>query len=241
MPRAAATRGGLASGAAYRATKARVTMPDRVPPLSAPLEKQLCDLYENDCIFDKFDACMNGDATHIATGSYANGFRVFGPGGGEAALEATRDPMRRRVQPGAGKVRGRMGLGARRSGRARVGPRRGSGRASDGAAPRLSRPGAARRERGRRASLFGRRLSQRGSWLVAEIPRASQQRCAASPLTARPGPPPSPPPGAAALDRPRQARPRQARRRRRRRRRGRPGGVRRLRGQAAAPGVAPGG
>lgn len=37
---------------------------------------QLCDLYENDCIFDKFDACMSPDGSAIATGTYSNNFKV---------------------------------------------------------------------------------------------------------------------------------------------------------------------
>lgn len=42
------------------------------------LQPQLCDLYENDSIFDKFDCCINGKGDAIATGSYNNLFRVFG-------------------------------------------------------------------------------------------------------------------------------------------------------------------
>lgn len=62
---------------------------------------QLCDLYENDCIFDKFDCCMNGAATYVASGSYNNSFKVFkcADGAQGIPLEATRDPMRRRLQP----------------------------------------------------------------------------------------------------------------------------------------------
>jgi serine/threonine-protein phosphatase 2A regulatory subunit B len=62
---------------------------------------QLCDLYENDCIFDKFDCCMNGAATYVASGSYNNSFKVFkcAEGSQGTPLEATRDPMRRRLQP----------------------------------------------------------------------------------------------------------------------------------------------
>jgi hypothetical protein len=37
---------------------------------------QLCDLYENDCIFDKFGCCMNGTATCFASGTYSNTFKV---------------------------------------------------------------------------------------------------------------------------------------------------------------------
>lgn len=31
---------------------------------------QLCDLYENDSIFDKFECCLSGDGLRVATGSY---------------------------------------------------------------------------------------------------------------------------------------------------------------------------
>ncbi|KAJ0816882.1 putative protein phosphatase 2A regulatory subunit PR55 [Helianthus annuus] len=57
----------------------------------------LCDLYENDSIFDKFECCLSGDGQRVATGSYSNLFRVFGrhPGTTEATtLEASRNPMR---------------------------------------------------------------------------------------------------------------------------------------------------
>ncbi|WOL14137.1 hypothetical protein Cni_G22917 [Canna indica] len=65
------------------------------------LRPKLCDLYENDSIFDKFDCCLSGDARRVATGSYSNIFRVFGcvPGSNEATtLEASKSPMRRQVQ-----------------------------------------------------------------------------------------------------------------------------------------------
>ncbi|KAL0354581.1 UNVERIFIED_CONTAM: Serine/threonine protein phosphatase 2A regulatory subunit B beta isoform [Sesamum radiatum] len=62
---------------------------------------KLCDLYENDSIFDKFECCLSGDGLRVATGSYSNLFRVFGcaPGSTEATtLEASKNPMRRQVQ-----------------------------------------------------------------------------------------------------------------------------------------------
>ncbi|URD97096.1 serine threonine protein phosphatase 2A 55 kDa regulatory subunit [Musa troglodytarum] len=65
------------------------------------LRPKLCDLYENDSIFDKFDCCLSGDGLRVATGSYGNLFRVFGciPGSNEAAtLEASKNPTRRQVQ-----------------------------------------------------------------------------------------------------------------------------------------------
>ncbi|XP_074561527.1 serine/threonine protein phosphatase 2A 55 kDa regulatory subunit B beta isoform-like isoform X1 [Curcuma longa] len=65
------------------------------------LRPKLCDLYENDSIFDKFDCCLSGDGLRVATGSYSNVFRVFGcvPGSDEATtLEASKNPMRLQAQ-----------------------------------------------------------------------------------------------------------------------------------------------
>lgn len=41
------------------------------------LRSKLCSLYENDCIFDKFECSWSGDDRHIMTGSYNNFFRMF--------------------------------------------------------------------------------------------------------------------------------------------------------------------
>ncbi|XP_024994572.1 serine/threonine protein phosphatase 2A 55 kDa regulatory subunit B beta isoform-like isoform X1 [Cynara cardunculus var. scolymus] len=65
------------------------------------LRPKLCDLYENDSIFDKFECCLSGDGQRVATGSYSNTFRVFGcsEGSSEATtLEATKNPARRQIQ-----------------------------------------------------------------------------------------------------------------------------------------------
>ncbi|KAA8521291.1 hypothetical protein F0562_011963 [Nyssa sinensis] len=65
------------------------------------LRPKLCDLYENDSIFDKFECCLSGDGLRMATGSYSNLFRVFGSSEGNTeatTLEATKNPMRRQVQ-----------------------------------------------------------------------------------------------------------------------------------------------
>ncbi|KAG9143291.1 hypothetical protein Leryth_010218 [Lithospermum erythrorhizon] len=65
------------------------------------LRPKLCDLYENDSIFDKFECCLSGDGHRVATGSYSNLFRVFGkaPGSTETTtLEASKNPMRKQVQ-----------------------------------------------------------------------------------------------------------------------------------------------
>ncbi|CAH2037110.1 unnamed protein product [Thlaspi arvense] len=65
------------------------------------LRPRLCDLYENDSIFDKFECCLSGDGLRVATGSYSNLFRVFGTSQGSteaATLEASKNPMRRQIQ-----------------------------------------------------------------------------------------------------------------------------------------------
>ncbi|CAI5959561.1 unnamed protein product [Closterium sp. NIES-64] len=59
------------------------------------LRPKLCDLYENDCIFDKFECTPSGDGLRCASGSYSNLFRVFGvvPGSDEASLlESSKTP-----------------------------------------------------------------------------------------------------------------------------------------------------
>lgn len=35
---------------------------------------QLCEMYDKDCIFDKFACCLSGDGLHYATGSYRSIF-----------------------------------------------------------------------------------------------------------------------------------------------------------------------
>ncbi|KNA21140.1 hypothetical protein SOVF_045840 [Spinacia oleracea] len=64
------------------------------------LRPRLCDLYENDSIFDKFECCLSGDGQRAATGSYSNLFRVFGCSSSSAeatTLEASKNPMRKQL------------------------------------------------------------------------------------------------------------------------------------------------
>jgi serine/threonine-protein phosphatase 2A regulatory subunit B len=97
------------------------------PPTAAP---QLCDLYENDCVFDKFGLAVSGDGASAATGTYSSLLRVLpGPGDGSPGaassagprpragapgrlLEASRDPLRARAGGAGGPppARGRFGL-----------------------------------------------------------------------------------------------------------------------------------
>ncbi|KAL7746507.1 protein phosphatase 2A regulatory subunit cdc55 [Sorochytrium milnesiophthora] len=41
------------------------------------LRAKLCDLYENDCIFDKFECTWSGDGKSVLTGSYSNFFQIY--------------------------------------------------------------------------------------------------------------------------------------------------------------------
>ncbi|OMJ16847.1 Protein phosphatase PP2A regulatory subunit B [Smittium culicis] len=41
------------------------------------LRPKLCDLYENDCIFDKFECSMSGNGKSAMTGSYNNYFSIY--------------------------------------------------------------------------------------------------------------------------------------------------------------------
>ncbi|KAM7274665.1 hypothetical protein ACFE04_016531 [Oxalis oulophora] len=59
---------------------------------------ELCDLYNNDSIFDKFDCCVSGDGLHFATGSYSNLLRIFPNSAGSEegiTLEASKNPLRK--------------------------------------------------------------------------------------------------------------------------------------------------
>ncbi|KAK5650214.1 hypothetical protein RI129_001243 [Pyrocoelia pectoralis] len=68
------------------------TKPIETYPVHEYLRSKLCSLYENDCIFDKFECCWNGNDSAIMTGSYNNFFRVFDrTTKREVTLEASRD------------------------------------------------------------------------------------------------------------------------------------------------------
>jgi serine/threonine-protein phosphatase 2A regulatory subunit B len=50
--------------------------PIRVLNMHEALRARLCDVYENDCIFDKFECRWSGDSRIVFTGSYKNNFKV---------------------------------------------------------------------------------------------------------------------------------------------------------------------
>lgn len=46
-------------------------------PIHDHLRNKLCDLYENDCIFDKFECTWGGSGQSVFTGSYDNYFHIY--------------------------------------------------------------------------------------------------------------------------------------------------------------------
>ncbi|CDH51402.1 protein phosphatase 2a regulatory b subunit [Lichtheimia corymbifera JMRC:FSU:9682] len=60
------------------------------------LRNRLCDLYENDCIFDKFECIFSGDGNSVLTGSYSNTFHIYDKEGKtDIPLQADRTAFRR--------------------------------------------------------------------------------------------------------------------------------------------------
>jgi len=65
--------------------------PLKIHLVHEPLRSKLCDLYENDCIFDKFECSFSHDGKHVATGSYKNNFNIIETTGKyRIQIEATR-------------------------------------------------------------------------------------------------------------------------------------------------------
>lgn len=46
-------------------------------PIFEPLKSKLCELYENECIFDKFSIHSSPDSNHFTTGNFNSTFHVI--------------------------------------------------------------------------------------------------------------------------------------------------------------------
>ncbi|GAM22717.1 hypothetical protein SAMD00019534_058920 [Acytostelium subglobosum LB1] len=63
------------------------------------LRPRLCDLYENDCIFDKFECAINHDGSQMLTGSYNNFFHIYERDSKQDVfMEASRNAYRPRTR-----------------------------------------------------------------------------------------------------------------------------------------------
>lgn len=51
--------------------------PIKTIPIHEHLRPRLCDTYENDSIFDKFEVVFSGDTKNVMTGSYNNNFMIY--------------------------------------------------------------------------------------------------------------------------------------------------------------------
>ncbi|KAK8843419.1 serine/threonine-protein phosphatase 2A regulatory subunit B beta isoform [Kwoniella newhampshirensis] len=73
------------------------------------LRQKLCDLYENDCIFDKFECTFSGDGSQVLTGSYHNYFRIYDVNGdNDVVLQADKSAFKAKKIGGArGKAPGK--------------------------------------------------------------------------------------------------------------------------------------
>ncbi|KAI8336687.1 protein phosphatase PP2A regulatory subunit B [Chlamydoabsidia padenii] len=59
------------------------------------LRNRLCDLYENDCIFDKFECNFSPDGNSVLSGSYSNTFHIFDrEGKTDTSLQADKSAFR---------------------------------------------------------------------------------------------------------------------------------------------------
>ncbi|XP_022928450.1 serine/threonine protein phosphatase 2A 55 kDa regulatory subunit B beta isoform-like isoform X1 [Cucurbita moschata] len=77
------------------------------------LRPRLCELYDNDSIFDRFECCLSADGLHFATGSYSNQLRMFSYGYGSAegiTTEAGKTPDRKPNLQTARRARRRSSL-----------------------------------------------------------------------------------------------------------------------------------
>lgn len=60
--------------------------PVKTIPIHEHLRPRLCDTYENDSIFDKFEVVFSGNGDNVMTGSYNNNFMIY-PSSPEADTE----------------------------------------------------------------------------------------------------------------------------------------------------------
>ena len=95
--------------------------PVKTIPIHEHLRPRLCDTYENDSIFDKFEVVFSGDAKNVMTGSYNNNFMIYPSEEGmdtEVVLQADKSafkakkvgiptPMNLATSPGGGRKESR--------------------------------------------------------------------------------------------------------------------------------------
>lgn len=93
--------------------------PIQTIPIHEHLRTKLCDLYENDCIFDKFECTFSGNGSHVLTASYNNFFHIWDVGTrNDVILQADKSAFKaKRAGSTKNKVSGPGGAGATRQGK----------------------------------------------------------------------------------------------------------------------------
>ncbi|GAA6007725.1 hypothetical protein JCM10207_004854 [Rhodosporidiobolus poonsookiae] len=83
------------------------------------LRSKLCDLYENDCIFDKFECTFSGNGENVLSGSYNNYFHIYDKNAEQdIVLQADKSAFKAK-KIGANKNKGAAGKGGANSGAAK--------------------------------------------------------------------------------------------------------------------------
>lgn len=89
-------------------------MPVKTINMHDALQSKLADLYENDCIFDKFECTFSGDGKSVLSGSYSNNFMIYStdpeedPNENAVLLQADKSAFKakkgsdRKLKPGRG-------------------------------------------------------------------------------------------------------------------------------------------
>jgi len=76
-------------------------------PIHDYLRSKLCDLYENDCIFDKFECTLSADGTQLLTGSYHNYFHIYDRNSkNEVCIEASKFAQKPKSKSLTNKMKG---------------------------------------------------------------------------------------------------------------------------------------
>lgn len=88
------------------------------------LRSKLCDLYESDCIFDKFECCFSYDGQNMLTGGYHNVFYVFDRNGkNDVCLEASKNvPNKSKDKSSSSKSTSKSLLAAKPGAKKSLGP-----------------------------------------------------------------------------------------------------------------------
>jgi serine/threonine-protein phosphatase 2A regulatory subunit B len=119
--------------------------PVAVIPVHDHLRPHLCDLYENDCIFDKFQCGASPDGQRLITGSYGNMVTVYDAANKDTLVIESGKDSPKRVGPGGAVPPAAAAAAAKAAKKAKAGkpttPTAASGGA--GAAPQLPPPTAA--------------------------------------------------------------------------------------------------